>query len=200
MRIGLISDTRVMKGEDVPEEVVMAFQGVDLILHAGGIFTSVVLDMLERIAPVKAAGRMQGGQAERPEPYAMENSGDPRVALQQVLELEGHTIGLVNEMWLPGLNDELMPGVIEAHHLPEQALPKLLEEYFGTAVDIVVLGRTLYAMVEEHQGILFINPGSPTLPKNLVKLGSVAILELTQESREVRMIDLVTVTAAKAGT
>ena len=192
MRIGLVSDTRVLRGEEVPEEVILAFQGVDMILHAGGISTSAVLDRLEHIAPVKAAGRMEGGQAEAPQPYALENAGDHRVALQQVLELEGHTIGLVNELLLPGFNDELMPGVLEAHHLPDQALPKLLEEYFGTEVDIVVLGRTLYAMVEEHQGILFINPGSPTLPKNLVKLGSVAILELTPGRRDVRLIDLAT--------
>ena len=47
-------------------------------------------------------------------------------------------------------------------------------------------------MIEEHDGILLINPGSPTIPRNIMKLGQVAILELTPESREARIIDLTT--------
>ena len=190
MKIGLISDTRVSRGEEVPQEVVRALEGVDLILHAGGINTPEVLDWLERIAPVKAAGRIHGRHVESHQPFGMEGEGDTRVAEQQIIKVEGNTIGLVNEFWFPPLNDELMPGVIEAHRLPDQALPKLVEEYFGTAVDIVVFGRTLYAMVEEHQEVLFINPGSPSLPKSLRKLGNVAILHLTPESRQARIIDL----------
>ena len=45
-------------------------------------------------------------------------------------------------------------------------------------------------MVETHQGILLVNPGSPTLPRQVRKLGTVAILELTPEGREARIIDL----------
>ena len=190
MRIGLISDTRVLRGEEVPQEVARAFEGVDLILHAGGIHASSVLDWLEHIAPVKAAGRIHGMHVESRQSLGIEGEGDARVAEQHILKLEGHTIGLVNELWLPPFSDELLPGVIEAHNLPDQALPRLLEEYFGTAVDIVVFGRTLYALIEEHQGILFVNPGSPSLPKNQMRLGNVAILNLTPESREARIIDL----------
>ncbi len=193
MKIGLISDTRVPGGaKEVPLEVVRAFEGVDLILHAGGIHTPEVLDWLEQIAPVKAVGRIHGGQAESPEPIWLESEGDPRVAEQQVLQLEGHIIGMVNNLWLRGFSDEIFPGVIEAHRLPDGSLPMIVEEFFGTPVDIVVFGRTLYSMVEEHQGILFVNPGSPSLPKNLMKLGNVAILHLTPESREARIIDLAT--------
>jgi predicted phosphodiesterase len=47
-------------------------------------------------------------------------------------------------------------------------------------------------MVEEHDGILFVNPGSPTIPRNIMKLGQVAILDLTPGSREARIIDLAT--------
>ena len=192
MRIGLISDTRVSRGEDVPQEVVRAFEGVDLILHAGGINTSAVLDWLEDIAPVKAVGRTEGNRTESPQFSSMEGQGDARIADQHILELEGHTIGVANALWLPGINDEVLPGVIERHRLSDQAVPVMVEEFFGTPVDIVVFGRTLYALVEEHQGVLFINPGSPSLPKNSQKLGNVAILHLTPESREARIIDLAT--------
>ena len=190
MRIGLISDTRVLRGEDVPKEVLLAFEGVDLILHAGGIHAPEVLDWLEQIAPVKAVGRVQGGQAERPEPFSLESEGDPRVAEQQVLQLEGHTIGMVNNLELGGFSDDIFPGVIEARRLPDGSLPMIVEEFFGTPVSIVVFGRTLDALVEEHQGVLFINPGSPSIPKNLVKLGNVAILHLTPGDREATIVDL----------
>lgn len=190
MRIGLISDTRAREGKEVPPEVVRAFEGVDLILHAGGIHGSAVLDWLEQIAPVKAVGRVEANRTERPDFFSMEGQDDARIADQQVLEVEGHTIGMVNALWLRGMNDEVLPGVIAAHRLPDQSLPMMVEEFFGTAVDIVIFGRTLYALVEEHQGILFINPGSPLLPKNQRRLGNVAILDLTPEGRDVRVLDL----------
>ena len=91
----------------------------------------------------------------------MECAGDPRVAQQQIMELEGHVVGVVNNLLMDGFSDELLPGIIEAHHLPEGKLPVMVEEYFGTALDIVVFGRTLHTLVEEHQGLLFINPGKP---------------------------------------
>ena len=50
--------------------------------------------------------------------------------------------------------------------------------------------RTHYALVEEHRWLLFVSPGSPTLPKKLRKLGNVAILDLTPERRDARVLDL----------
>ena len=56
MRVGLLSDTHVPEAEKaLPSEVVEAFRGVDLILHAGDMLVPSVLDELERIAPVLAA-------------------------------------------------------------------------------------------------------------------------------------------------
>ena len=191
MRIGLISDTRIPGiAKEVPPHVTRAFEGVDLILHSGGIQVARVLDWLEQIAPVKAVGRIQGGQYESSTPFSLQNADDPRVAEQQVLQLEGHTIGMVNSLDLDPLNDDVIPGFIEAQHFPKQAVSSMVESVFGTPVDIVVFGRTLEAMVEEHDGVLFVNPGSPTIPRNIMKLGQVAILNLTSESREAKIIDL----------
>ena len=190
MRIGLLSDTRIPGiAKEVPPQVARAFEGVDLILHAGGIQADYVLDWLEQIAPVKAVGRMQGRQYESAIPFALE-SGDTRVAEQHILQLEGHTVGMVNSLDLHELNDDVFPGFIAARKFPEGEVPRMVESVFGTPIDIVVFGRTLEAMVEEHQGILFVNPGSPTLPRNSMRLGQVAILELTPESREARIIEL----------
>ena len=191
MRIGLISDTRIPgSATEVPPEVARAFEGVDLILHAGGIQAVRVLDWLERMAPVKAVGRIQGRQFETSTPFALESADDPRVAEQQVLQLEGHTIGIVNGLDLHLLDDDVIPGNIAARGFPEGAVAGMVESVFGTSVDIVVFGRTLEAMVEEHDGILFVNPGSPTIPRNFRRLGQVAILNLTSARREARIIDL----------
>ena len=191
MRIGLISDTHVPGGAtEVPPQVATAFEGVDLILHAGNIYRDYTLDWLERIAPVKAAGAIYGDRMETPTAHAMECAGDPRVSQQQIMELEGHTVGVVNNLLMDGFSDELLPGIIEAHHLPEGKLPVMVEEYFGAALDIVVFGRTLHTLVEEHQGLLFVNPGSPSLPRQMRRLGSVAILELTPGGRDARVVDL----------
>ena len=68
MRIGLISDTHVPGGAtEVPPQVATAFEGVDLILHAGNIYRTGTLDWLERIAPVKAAGAIYGDRMEHPD-------------------------------------------------------------------------------------------------------------------------------------
>ena len=190
MKIGIISDTRAGSGEEIPQEVARAFEGVDRIFHAGGIHSKEVLDWLERIAPVTAAARLEGGQAEQPQPFMLEVPGDPRVAETQILELEGQTIGMTNEIWLPRLSDEVMPGAIGRQKLPDQLLTQMVTDFFERPMDIVIFGRTLYAMVEEHEGILFINPGSPGLPKNVRKLGQVAILELSEGKREAQVVEL----------
>ena len=180
MRIGLISDTHVPNAvKEPPHQVVRAFVGVDLILHAGDIYIPSCLDWLERIAPVSAVELES----------TVHFNGDPRVAEKRVLELGGHIIGLVHDLALKGI-DEVRPGVIEAQHLPDQSLPVVMENFFGTAVDIVVFGHTHHAVVEEHQGVLLVNPGSPSLPMQRRQLGQVAILELTPETRTARIVDL----------
>ena len=80
MKIGIVSDTRAGSGEEIPQEVARALEGVDRIFHAGGIHSKEVLDWLEQIAPVTAAARLEGGQAEQPQPFMLEVPGDPRVA------------------------------------------------------------------------------------------------------------------------
>ncbi len=56
MRIGLLSDTHIPEvAGALPYQIAKAFKGADLILHAGDIYTTSVLDNLEHIAPVLAA-------------------------------------------------------------------------------------------------------------------------------------------------
>jgi len=181
MKIGLISDTHVPSVSKEPAvEVRRAFEGVELILHAGDIYVPSCLDWLERIAPVKAVEL--GSLAHF--------NGDSRVSEQCVLEIEGYTIGMVHDFMLPGMGNELRPGVIDKEFSSKNTLPALIEKFFGGAVDTVVFGHTHHAMIEEHNGILFVNPGSPSLPLQMRRLGQVGILELSSAGREARIIEL----------
>jgi putative phosphoesterase len=181
MRIGLISDTHISSTrEEPPPQVIQAFQGVDLILHAGHAYVSSCLDWLRRIAPVEASESWLMSAGEAP----------TRNGRLEVIELEGHTIGLTHELILKSLADDVLPGAIEKSFPPEESLPMALESIFGKPVDIVVFGYTHEALVELHQGVLLVNPGSPSLIGQRVTLGTVAILEITPDSREARVIDL----------
>jgi putative phosphoesterase len=181
MRIGLISDTHIpAMGDAPPPQVARAFAGVDLILHAGHAYTVQCIDWLERIAPVTWTES------------AVQGSGEnlTRTSRAHVIELEGHTIGLIHELTLVSLGDEVLPGEIERHFPRSQSFAAAVGRVFGQPVDTVVFGYTHRAMVETHEGILLVNPGSPNLIGQEVTLGTVAILELTPGRAEATVIDL----------
>ena len=181
MRIGIISDTHNPSvGKEPPPEVAKAFSGVDLILHAGDIYQPTCLDWLERIAPVKAVEL--GSDAHF--------SNDSRVAEMQVFELEGYTFGMIHDLMLPGMSTEVLPGVIESRFPSSISLADSVSEVFSAPVDTVIFGHTHHAVAEEHQGILLVNPGSPSLPRMLRKLGQVAILEVSNGKRDAKIIEL----------
>ena len=185
MKIGVISDTHIPSvGREPPPEVAAAFHGVDAIIHAGDIYVPSCLDWLEAIAPV----------------YAVEMEGDfhfkedPRVVdKKRVLHLEGHTIGLVHDLMVPGMAQEVTEhSPLSKHFPPDGNLSTALETVFDVAVDIVIFGHTHYAIVEEYQGILMVNPGSPSLPKQLRRLGQVAIMELEPGHKSAEILELST--------
>ena len=185
MKVGVISDTHNPSvGVQPPPEVAIAFQGVDLILHAGDIYVPACLDWLEAIAPVYAVEL--GADAHFKE--------DPRVVNKsRILHLEGHTIGLTHDLLVPGMAQEITVYSPLSKHFPKDAdLSTALKTVFDAAVDIAIFGHTHYAVVEEYQGILMVNPGSPSLPKQLRRLGQVAIMELERTHKSAEIIELST--------
>ncbi|HRC62024.1 MAG: metallophosphatase family protein [Dehalococcoidia bacterium] len=183
MRIGLISDTHIpSSGEAPPDEVIEAFRGVDLILHAGHAYTAQCIEWLERIAPVKSAESWLQGISESP----------MRTSTLQVFEFEGHRVGMTHELILKSLGDEVLPGAIDRYYPKNESIAQALEVIFGQPVDIVVFGYTHQAMLEEHDGVLLVNPGSPNLVRQEIGLGTVAILEVTPGARAAHIIDLAT--------
>ena len=181
MKIGLIADTHLPSaGPELSAQIAQAFEGVDLILHSGDIYIVSCLDWLEGIAPVKAVlGLFDHLQ------------GDPRVESQtRVLELEGHSIGMAHELIIPGMRSkEIVPKAIDRFFPDGASMADAMTEVFGAPVDIVVAGFTHETMIEEHGGVLFINPGSATWPSQKMRPGTLAILELTPDSREAHIVD-----------
>jgi len=156
IRIGLISDTHIPRdAKAIPPHVHQAFKGVELILHAGDIYVFPVLDELEKIAPVIAA--RGNGDWDLPP--------DSRLGTNCIIKIGGLTLGLSHALHYWGILN--------------YPIKELIEKQFNQPLDIVVVGDTHYTMVEWHDGVLIINPGSPTLPLQHSGLGTVGILEIT---------------------
>jgi len=174
MRIGLLSDTHIPQAaEALPPEVTEAFQGVDLILHAGDIYLTSVLDDLERIAPVLAArGDDDWGST----------LTDRRVQDRHTLELDGQIL------WLTHKSPESLRSLWWVDSLQQTQTPV---KHNGLDIpDIVVYGHEHRTVVQRRDGILFINPGSPTFLGYRRGLGTVAILEIGSLEAEVQIRQL----------
>jgi len=167
MRIGLLSDTHVPEAEKaLPPEVMEAFQGVDLILHAGDIYIPSVLDDLERVAPVLAA---------RGDDDYGSTLTDERVKEKHVLEFEGKTLWLVHQrpyyLMSPWWRDKVTSGN-------------------DNSPDIVVFGHEHRTDMQQIDGILFVSPGSPTFLHYLRGLGTIGILDISPDGAEPNILRL----------
>jgi uncharacterized protein len=168
MRIGLLSDTHVAwENKGLSPQVTAAFEGVDLILHAGDIYTHRVLDELEHIAPVLAAL----GDDDYPGP-------DLRVKEKHILVLEGLTLWLVHEKPYNLVFRE------------EQAKLNSSNGEKREKPDIVIFGHEHRVIIERKSGILYVNSGSPTLLNYKQGPGTIGILELNAGTADVRIIQL----------
>ena len=167
MRIGLISDTHIPEVEDkLPLQVRQVFQGVDLILHAGDIYATSVLDELERLAPVLAA---LGD-----DDYAI---GDKRVKEKHILELGGQTLWLVHMgplYFMAGQWLSRNPSEPEKDGKP----------------DIIVFGHEHRTLVQRSNGILYVNSGSPTLLNYQRGPGTLGILDINSGKADAHIIQL----------
>lgn len=165
MKIGLISDTHIPEAmPELPHQVRTVFAGVDLILHAGDLHSLDVLNWLEEIAPVLACRGNgddgSGGREVVPE--------DPRLRDSLVTSGAGYKIGLVHD-------------VLDPEEFPKWPIERTMECYFGVKTNMIVCGHTHVEGIKQYDGVLVINPGSPTFPHNYAaQPGTVAMLELEE--------------------
>ncbi|MFC1918819.1 metallophosphoesterase family protein [Chloroflexota bacterium] len=169
MRIGLLSDTHIPKAEkELPAEVLEAFHGVDLILHGGDIYIPSVLDDLERVAPVLAAA----GDDDYGNTLA-----DKRVKQKHILKLDGQTLWLIHER----------PFYLASKWWQNRVSSGLNKD---DNPDIVVFGHEHTTVVQRFNGILFVNPGSPTFLHYQHGLGTIGILDISSGKADVNIIQL----------
>lgn len=165
MRIGLIADTHMPASlPSLWEEIAQVFAGVDLIIHAGDIQMTTVLDELEAIAPTIAAlGNNDYGMV------------DPRVAPVQWLEIEGWTLAAVHDTE------------------PEDEPIEHIRTYFlgGRHADVIVTGHTHVERIDHRDGVLQVNPGSAVHPRLWsTRPGTVGILEITADGIRAEVVRL----------
>jgi len=152
----------------MPAEIAKAFWGVELILHAGDIYIPSVLDELERIAPVLAAG----GDDDSGDTLA-----DERVDWKHVLKLEGQTLWLVHERPYP-------------YRFASSVTTNSPWQGELETPNIVVFGHEHRPVVKHYEGTLFVNPGSPTFLNYRQGLGTVGILSIDSGSPQVQIVQL----------
>ena len=160
MLIGLISDTHIPdRARVLPQNVLDAFSDVDLILHAGDLTSPRVLDELEQIAPVMA---IQGN---------MDRVNGIDLPKAKVIEVEDLKIGLIHgEVYPRADSDQLV------------YLAKELE------VDILVSGHSHQPKIEQKEGILLLNPGSPIVPRLADR--TVMLLEINNREVDVEIVKI----------
>ena len=75
----------------------------------------------------------------------------------------------------------------------KRQVAKIIAKKFGDSVDLVLFGDTHEELVCEQEGVMFLNPGSPTYPgsKHAVgSLGTLAILDIRGKVIQPQIIDL----------
>ena len=92
---------------------------------------------------------------------------------------------------VPGVAQEITEFTPLSKYFPKDSdLSEALGKVFDADVGIVIFGHTHYPVVEEFQGVLMVNPGSPNLPKQIRRLGQVAIIELGPDHKSAEILDL----------
>jgi putative phosphoesterase len=199
-RIGFIGDDHnaTDDGSTLPDEVLEAFADVDLIIHLGHMgqraqLARGVLDRLGAVAPVLAVRDYSAN--EEGEMFVTPADGERVAGLTRVVEAGGNRIGVVHSLSQP-------PG--PAINTPPGGLPELsgvdvakaLREKFGGPVDLVAFGSSHRSAVASADGVLFVNPGSPTFPKGPGRvpgetpLGTVGVLDLDGKTATFELIEL----------
>lgn len=178
-KVGLLADTHSNKpdGSDLPDAVLRAFKGVDLVVHLGDIGRKGMLDRLEEVAPVWV-------------PYGDDKGYVPHLARDdEPVKVLDDTVGLTFNLTKPDKKIAVTQGSPTTITYADGSLPALLQRRFKCDVRVVAFGGTHVAHLEERDDVLFVNPGSPTLPGD-GPTGSVAVLDLAGKKPKAKVLRL----------
>ena len=197
-RIGLTADIHCEEadGSDIPAEVLAALHDVDLVIdlgHTGSrdAFCRGVLDQLAKLAPVLGVREYYGGD----DAVLTPGEGSRVDGLARVIDAGGVRIGAIHNLERePGPAITTPPGGLP--ELDGIAVRDIVAQKFGGPVDVVAYGGTHRPATLMADGVLFVNPGSPTYPKGPRRvagepaLGTVGVLTVDQGAVSFESIDL----------
>lgn len=136
MKIGVIADTHIPeRAKYIPPQVLEAFSGVDMVIHAGDLIDLDVLNELK--AACKNIKAVWGNM----DPYEVKK----RLPEKEVIRLGNHTIG-----------------VIHGYGHPDKLINLVTDIFKKDNVDIIIFGHSHSPLNEKRQDIIYFNPGSPT--------------------------------------
>jgi hypothetical protein len=154
MKIGVIADTHIPdRAKDIPQQILNAFKGVDMVIHAGDLVELSVLDKLKTACKdIKAVwGNMDPYEVRRVLPE------------KEIIRAGNYKIGIMHG------------------YGPSNKLIDLLAEIFKEeAVNIIIFGHSHSAVNEKKDDILYFNPGSPT-DKIFALYNSYGIIEINDK-------------------
>ena len=140
MRIGVVSDTHLPRfGRSLPRALTRGLQdaGVERLIHCGDWTEPFVVELLEAIAPLHGVA----GNNDPPELVA-------RFGYAPIVELDAVRIGITH-------------GHMGPTRISTSERARLT---FATQPDLAAIcfGHSHIPMAYEDDGVLFVNPGSPT--------------------------------------
>lgn len=161
MKIGLVSDTHLPRfGRRLPDALVRGLRDerVERILHLGDFTELLAADLLREIAPFDAiAGNNDG-------PEIVERYGRRKIVTAAGVRI----------------------GMLHGDGLGSSTLGRARDAFSPEAVDVVCFGHSHAPYAEKHDGIWFVNPGSPTDKRRQPRY-SYAILTVTDGAAEARL-------------
>lgn len=160
MRILVISDTHIPRvAHDLPAAIYDEIKKVDMILHAGDFVERSVYEKLKSLKDLRAVAGNMDSQ------FLKDN-----LKAKEVIEVGKFKIGLVHG------------------HGAKRDLINTVRNEFGK-VDAIVFGHSHDAISIVKDGILFLNPGSPT-DNIFAAYNSYGIIELDDKKIEGKIIKL----------
>jgi len=160
--IGLISDTHIpARARLIPRKVFKAFQNTTAIIHAGDLTRLSVIEELEQMAPVIAAHGNMDTKAVK-----------EKIPATNSFDIYDWKIGVTHSL---------------NYFRRRNRLENAAEEGFN----VFVCGHTHQPSLKYKQGMLMINPGSPTdpIPPFLTR-PSIALLRISKKEIEPRILTL----------
>jgi len=157
--LGLIADTHIpYRMARLPDCVLTALAGVDLILHAGDVDDPAALAPLQTIAPVHAVRGnihlqdLSDGGASLPAEVRLDLAG------YTIVVTHGHQPGILG-LAMHACDVALQVSKIKSTHSIRQRIIRYLARRHPEA-DIVVFGHSHHATVQRIGDALLINPGA----------------------------------------